>query len=245
MSATGNKNVILIMGRPNVGKSHALISLENPERVAYLNTDMKELPFPSNFKINKEISQPYEVLNYIDQIEEKGKDIDTVILDTLTFLFDMFENQIINTSDDTQQAWGAYAQFYRTLITKIKKGTKNYIILSHEGSNYNKEDMVVDISVPLKGSAGKKGVEGDFSNILQARTISVDEAEKYPNDYLNITDYEREDGIKRVFVTRITKETLGHKIRSSYQLWDRKELYIDNDINIVLKKIQKYYKKGK
>jgi len=119
MSATGNKNVVLIMGRPNVGKSHSLINLENPERIAYFNTDMKELPFPSKFKINKEISQPYEILDYIDQIEEHGKEIDTVVLDTLTFLFDMFENQIINTSADTQKSWGAYAQFYQTLMNKI------------------------------------------------------------------------------------------------------------------------------
>jgi len=243
MSATGNKNVVLIMGRPNVGKSHSLINLENPERIAYFNTDMKELPFPSKFKINKEISQPYEILDYIDQIEEHGKEIDTVVLDTLTFLFDMFENQIINTSADTQKSWGAYAQFYQTLMNKIKKGTKNYVIMAHEGEKYDKKEMVNDVSVPIKGSTGKRGVEGDFSNILQARTISIAEAEKWPNDYLTFTDDEKEDGIKRVFVTRITSDTLGHKIRSSWQLWKREELYIDNDLNKVLKKIKQYYKK--
>jgi len=237
-----NKNVILIMGRPNVGKSHSLINLKHPEKVAYFNTDLKELPFPSKFKINMEISNPYDILAYIDDIEENGKNIETVILDTITFLFDMFENQIIYTSADTQKAWGAYAQFYQTLMNKIKKGTKTYIILSHEGDKYNDKEMVVDVSVPIKGSTGKKGVEGDFSNILQARTISIAEAEKWPNQFLNITDIEKEDGIKRVFVTRITKDTLGHKIRSSFNLWKREELYIDNDIDIVINQIQNYYK---
>ena len=237
-----NKNVVLIMGRPNVGKSHSLINLKNPERVAYFNTDLKELPFPSKFKINIEIANPYDILAYIDDIEENGTDIDTVILDTITFLFDMFENQVVHTSADTQKSWGAYAQFYQTLMNKIKRGTKNYIILSHEGDKYNDKEMVVDVSVPIKGSTGKKGVEGDFSNILQARTISVTEAEKWPNQFLNITDIEKEDGIKRVFVTRITKDTLGHKIRSSFNLWKREELYIDNDIDIVINQIQNYYK---
>ena len=241
MSATGNKNVILIMGRPNAGKSHSLMQLKNPERVAYFNTDLKELPFPSKFGIHVEISSPYDVLSYIDEIEEHGKDIDTVALDTITFLFDMFENQIINTSADTQKAWGAYAQFYQTLMNKIKKGSKNYIVLAHEGDKYNEKEMVVEVSVPIKGSTGKKGVEADFSNILQTKTISIAEAEKYPNDKLNITDIEREDGIKRVFVTRITKDTLGHKIRSSYQLWKREELYIDNDVSMVLNTIKNYY----
>lgn len=243
MSAVGNKNVILIMGRPNSGKSHALLSLDKPERVAYFNTDLKELPFPSNFKIHVEISNPYQILDFIDQIENKGTDIDTVALDTLTFLFDMFENQIINTSADTQKAWGEYAQFYQTLMNKIKRGTKNYIVLAHEGEKYNDKEMVVDVSVPIKGSTGRKGVEADFSNILQAKTISIAEAKKYPNPFLNITAEEEEDGVKHVFITRITKDTLGHKIRSSYKLWDRKELYIDNDIDIVIKHIQEYYKR--
>ena len=243
MSATGNKNVILIMGRPNVGKSHSLIGLKNPEKIAYFNTDLKELPFPSKFKINKEISSPYDILAYIDEIEEKGKGIETVVLDTLTYLFDMFENQIIGNAVDTQQAWGEYGQFYQTLLNKIKKGTKNYIILAHEAETYDKKEMVNDVSVPLKGATRRKGVEGDFSNILQARTISIATANQFPNDYLHISDDEREDGIKRVFVTRITADTLGHKIRSSYQLWKREELYIDNNIDAVLTKIQDYYKK--
>jgi len=241
MSTTGNKNVILIMGRPNVGKSHSLMNLKNPERIAYFNTDLKELPFPSKFKINKEIAQPYEILAYIDEIEEKGTNIDTVVLDTLTFLFDMFENQIINTAQDTQKAWGEYAQFYQTLMNKIKRGTKNYIILAHEAEKYDSKEMINDVSVPIKGGTGRKGVEGDFSNILQARTVSIPVAEKSPNDYLTITDNEKEDGIKRVFVTRMTADTLGHKIRSSYELWQRKELYIDNNIDVVLTKIQDYY----
>ena len=242
MSATGNKNVILIMGKPNSGKSHSLMSLPNPEKVAYFNTDLKELPFPSKFKLNVEISNPYQILDYIDQVETKGKKVETVVLDTLTFLFSMFENQIINTADDTQKAWGAYGQFYQTLMNKIKKGTKNYIILAHEGEKYNETEMIVDVSVPIKGATGRLGVEGDFSNILQAKTISVTEAEKYPNDFLTITDNEREDGMKRVFVTRMTKDTLGHKIRSSFELWKREELYIDNNINNVITHIQDYYK---
>lgn len=243
MSNTGNKNVILIMGRPNSGKSHSLMYSKNPERVAYFNTDLKELPFDHNFKIEVQISNPYDIISYIDEIEAKGTEIDTVVLDTLTFLFSMFENQVINTAADTQKAWGAYGQFYQTLMNKIKKGTKNYIIFAHEGDKYNEKDMVVDVSVPLKGATGKTGVEADFSNILQTRTISIKEAKKYPNDYLHILPDEEEDGVKRVFVTRITKDTLGHKIRSSFKLWKREELYIDNNIEAVLSNIQSYYGK--
>jgi hypothetical protein len=58
---------------------------------------------------------------------------------------------------------------------------------------------------------------------------------------LTITDAEKEDGVKYVFCTRITKETAGSKMRSAMGLWNRNELYIDNDMDLVFKRLRAYY----
>lgn len=71
--------------------------------------------------------------------------------------------------------------------------------------------------------------------------IPVKKLEGFENDLLHITDEEREDGVKYVFCTRVTKETAGGKMRSPMGLWNRNELYIDNDIAQVFKRLEEYY----
>jgi hypothetical protein len=65
--------------------------------------------------------------------------------------------------------------------------------------------------------------------------------EGHENDLLHITDEEKEDGLKYVFCTRVTKESVGEKMRSAIGLWDRKELYIDNDLEQVFNRLKQYY----
>lgn len=47
--------------------------------------------------------------------------------------------------------------------------------------------------------------------------------------------------MKYVFCTRVTKETVGGKMRSAVGLWNRNELYIDNDLDLVFKRLKEYY----
>ena len=58
---------------------------------------------------------------------------------------------------------------------------------------------------------------------------------------MNITPEEEEDGFKFVFSTRITKDSVGEKMRLAMGLWSRKELYIDNDLNQVFNRLKQYY----
>ena len=52
--------------------------------------------------------------------------------DTLTFLMDQYESLYVVDSKNTQQAWGAYAQFFKSLIQDYAaRSTKNIIILAH------------------------------------------------------------------------------------------------------------------
>ena len=228
------------MGKPNTGKSTSLMNLHNQNKMVYLNTDLKELPFKSRFIKNVEVADALDVLAYIKEIEQ-SEQVEGAVLDTLTFLMSMFERQYVNGSANTQKAWGDYGNFYREFIHAIKAGSKDYAILAHEDSFLNEQSMQMESRVPLKGSVAKIGVEADFTTILSTKQMPIKKLEGHENDLLHITDEEREDGFKYVFATRVTKESVGEKMRSAIGLWNRNELYIDNDLNQVFNRLKEYY----
>ena len=235
-----NKNIVLIMGKPNTGKSTSLMNLHNQDKMVYLNTDLKELPFKSRFLKNVEVSDALDVLAYINEIEQSPQ-VEGAVLDTITFLMSMYERQYVNGATNTQKAWGDYGIFYKEFIHAIKAGTKDYAILAHEDTFLNEQSMQMESRVPVKGSVGKIGVEADFTTILSTKQMPIKKLEGHENDLLHITDAEREDGFKYVFCTRVTKESIGEKMRSAIGLWNRKELYIDNDLNQVFNRLKQYY----
>jgi hypothetical protein len=235
----GNNNVVLITGKPSSGKSTSLMNMSNPERWMYLNTDLKELPFKPQFKKVIDVDDAVDVLSYIEQIEGAGS-IDGVCLDTLTFLMGMYERQYVVTAADTMKAWGNYGNFYREFIHAIKAGSKDYAIFAHEDAEYNEAEQRMESKVPVKGAVGRLGVEADFTTILAAKKVSVKELKKFPNDLLHITEEEIEDGEKYVFMTRSYKG-MADKTRSPIGLFSRKELYIDNCMDQVFKRIKTYY----
>lgn len=235
-----NKNIVLIMGKPNTGKSTSLMNLHNQGKMVYLNTDLKELPFKSRFLKNVEVSDALDVLAYINEIEQSPQ-VEGAVLDTITFLMSMYERQYVNSATNTQKAWGDYGIFYKEFIHAIKAGTKDYAILAHEDTFLNEQSMQMESRVPVKGSVGKIGVEADFTTILSTKQMPIKKLEGHENDLLHITDAEREDGFKYVFCTRVTKESIGEKMRSAIGLWKREELYIDNDLNQVFNRLKQYY----
>jgi hypothetical protein len=237
---SSNNHIVLVMGKPNTGKSTSLRNLKNQESMIYLNTDLKALPFKSKFLKTIDVADAMDVIGYIQQIEEVPT-VTGAVLDTLTFLMSMYERQYVLNSTNTQKAWGDYGNFYRDFIHAIKSGTKDYAILAHEDTILNEQTMQMESKVPVKGSVGKTGVEADFTTILSTKEISVKKLEAYQNDLLHITDEEREDGVKRVFCTRISKEFIGDKTRSAMGLWKRNELFIDNDLDQVFTRLREYY----
>ena len=237
---SSNNHIVLVMGKPNTGKSTSLRNLKNQESMIYLNTDLKALPFKSKFLKTIDVADAMDVIGYIQQIEEVPT-VTGVVLDTITFLMSMYERQYVLNATNTQKAWGDYGNFYRDFIHAIKSGTKDYAILAHEDTILNEQTMQMESKVPVKGSVGKTGVEADFTTILSTKEISVKKLEAYQNDLLHITDEEREDGVKRVFCTRISKEFIGDKTRSAMGLWKRNELFIDNDLDQVFTRLREYY----
>ena len=237
---SSNNHIVLVMGKPNTGKSTSLRNLKNQESMIYLNTDLKALPFKSKFLKTIDVADAMDVIGYIQQIEEVPT-VTGAVLDTLTFLMSMYERQYVLNATNTQKAWGDYGNFYRDFIHAIKSGTKDYAILAHEDTILNEQTMQMESKVPVKGSVGKTGVEADFTTILSTKEISVKKLEAYQNDLLHITDEEREDGVKRVFCTRISKEFIGDKTRSAMGLWKRNELFIDNNLDQVFTRLREYY----
>jgi hypothetical protein len=238
-----NKNMVLVMGRPNTGKSTSLMKLHNQSKMAYLNADLKELPFRSKFAANVEISDPLDIFDYVTEIEDNS-DLEGGVLDTITFLMSTYERLYVTPHAGTKQgqsAWGDYGNFYRDFVHRMKSGTKDYAVLAHSASDLNEEAGVMDTFVPIKGAVGRTGVEADFTTILSTKQIPLKKLQGFENDLLHITDEEKEDGFKFVFATRISKDSIGEKMRSAMGLWARNELYIDNDLNQVFNRLKTYY----
>lgn len=237
---SGNKHIVLVMGPPNSGKSTSLMSMKNQDRMAYLNTDLKVLPFASKFKSNIEVADAADIIDFIGQIEASDE-VDGAVLDTITFLMAMYERQYVTGANDALSAWGSYGNFYRNFIHAIKSGSKDYAIMAHEEVVHNEQTMSMESRVPIKGAVGKIGVEADFTTILSTKQVLISNLKGKENDLLHITDEEHEDGFKYVFCTRVTKESVGQKMRSAVGLWNRNELYIDNNLEQVFTRLREYY----
>jgi hypothetical protein len=234
-----NNHIVLVMGRPSSGKSTSLRNIANPSGVAYLNTDLKALPFKSDFKVLN-ITDAMDIHQAIQELEAMD-DIHTVVLDTITFLMDQYEQQYVVTATNTQQAWGSYAQFYKSFIHAIKSSNKNYIIMAHEKDVMNEKEMAMEVKIPIKGSVGHTGAEADFTTIISTKKMPISKLQDIDNKLFSITTREEAVGFKHVFQTYLTKDTVNEKMRSAMGLWDDSELYIDNDINLVIQRLHEYY----
>ena len=98
-----NDHLVLIVGKSATGKSASLMGLKNPEGVMYLNCESnKKLPFKSKFK-EYSITDPNQVLEAFT-VAEKKPEIHTIIIDTLTYLMDMYESIYVLPSSNTIKA---------------------------------------------------------------------------------------------------------------------------------------------
>ena len=236
-----NRRIALIMGPPANGKSASLRQLKQPKGVVYFNTDRKSLPFKSEF-MNVEINDPYEILTYMDEIATQPKEVcHTIIIDTITFLMDMFETKYVVNAANTQAMWGQYAQFYKQVIDKALSMDKNIIFLAHEKKVMNADDMILETKVPIKGSVGATGVEANFEVVLSAKKIATSKLEYLDKTALLVNDDEEELGLMYVFQTKIDKATLNERMRSPLGMWGRDEKFINNDIQSVIDRLDSYY----
>ncbi len=240
--ASMNEQLVLIGGYSATGKSASLRNIQNQERWLYLNSESgKRLPFRNKF-MSQVITDPFHVLDFMDQATENKEHVDGVIIDSLTFLMDMFESQYVLGTANTMKAWSDFAQYFKNLLqVKIPTFGKPVIITAHFLDIYDEASMSMKTGVPIKGSLKNNGVEAYFSTVVSAKKVPITELEKYKSKLLTITDEERELGYKHVFQTRPTKATIGERIRSPMGLFDKDDTYMDNDAALLLKHLHEYY----
>ncbi len=236
-----NNNLVLISGKSATGKSLSLRNIKDPEGVMYLNCENnKALPFKSAFKTYN-IKDPLHIYSAFDSAE-KDETVHTIIIDTLTYMMDLYESTYVLNSANTMKMWGEYAQFFKILMSKyVAKSTKNIIFLAHTSDVMNEAEMVMESMVKVKGSLMNNGIESFFTNVISTKKIHLNKLDAMESAMLNITPEEEALGFKYVYQTMLTKETVNERIRAPFGMWDTKETFIDNDLQHVLNQIHTYY----
>jgi len=243
-----NDNLVLIVGKSASGKSMSLHTLAPPEGVMYLNCESgKKLPFAAKFKKGADgkagftITDPHQVFEAFTAAENMP-DVHTIVIDSITYLLDMYESIYVLNSANTMKAWGDFAQYFKKLMQEyVAKSTKNVIFIAHTVDSINESEMVMETKVPVKGSLKNQGIESYFSIVIAAKRVALKALKDYQNGLLNITPREEKLGFKYVFQTQVTKETVHERLRGPIGLFTDEETFIDNDVQQLLNRLHTYY----
>jgi hypothetical protein len=236
-----NDHLVCLVGKSAAGKSASLMQLRDPTGVWYLNCESgKRLPFPAKFK-NFTITDPMQVMEAFTVAEGKPE-VHTIVVDSLTYLLDMYESMYVIHSTNTMKAWGDFAQYFKVLMQDyVAKSTKKVIFTAHTLDTMNEAEMVMETKIPVKGSLKNNGIESYFSVVIAAKKMNLTGLKDYASDLLNISEEEEALGIKYVYQTRLTKQTVNERLRGPLGLFSVKETFIDNDVQGVLDRLHEYY----
>ena len=169
-----NNHLVLVSGKSSSGKSASLLAMDKPEGVMYLNCENgKKLPFKSKFKEHT-VTDPDQVYQAFSEAE-KIKDVHTIVIDSLTYLMDMFESTKVLTATDSRSAWQEYGQYMRRLMSQVvAKSTKNVIFLAHTTDVLNESEMINETIVKVKGALNNVGIESFFSTVISTKKLSLE-----------------------------------------------------------------------
>jgi hypothetical protein len=238
---TVNNQLVLVVGKSASGKSASLRNLKDHDGVVYLGCESgKHLPFKNDFR-KLTITDPKHIYTAFTQAEDHDK-IHTIVIDSMTFLMDMYETTKVIPSSDGRKAWGAYAQYWKKLMQQyVALSTKHIIMTAHTMDVLNESEGVVETLVKVKGSLMNQGIEAYFCNVVACKKMPVAKLAAYENDHLIITEEEEMLGFKYVYQTKLTKETINERIRGPLGMWDTKETFIDNDAQFLIDQLTAYY----
>ena len=245
MSQDMNEQLVLISGESASGKSASLMNLRGDERVLYLNCESgKRLPFRNKFT-TKVITDPYQIFEAFEYTAP-GADgenmFDTIVVDTLTFLMDMFESMYVLGAPDTMKGWSNYQQFFKELMQNhVAKSNKSVVILAHTRRDLDEKTADWVTAVPIKGALKNNGIESYFSTVVSTKKVPLKELADMDKSLLNITPQDEALGYKHTFQTQLTKGTLGERIRSPMGMFAQNQTFIDNDAQKLLDHLGEYY----
>lgn len=97
------KNLILVAGTANSGKTASLRNIRRQDGVFYLGCEAgKGLPFKNSFKKPEGgLQDPEDVFEYFAVVEEMPE-IHTIVIDSIDFLMEMYESQKVIPAKDTR-----------------------------------------------------------------------------------------------------------------------------------------------
>lgn len=124
---------------------------------------------------------------------------------------------------------------------KIANSTKNIILIAHTLSNLNEQTMSMETKIPVKGALKNQGIESYMTTIVYTKRMPLKDLKDYENPLLVINEEEEIVGVKHVFQTRVTKNTVNDSIRSPRFMWNIKETFIDNDVTKVFNRFKEFY----
>lgn len=237
------KQLIMLAGVSASGKSTSLMNMKEPEGVFYLSTESnKGLPFPDKFKkLKNGLNNPNEVFTLFKQLEGMPE-IHTIVIDSITFLLDMFESKVVLTSANKMGAWSDYQQFFKKIMQEyVATSTKNWIFIAHNTAELQ-NDGTYSYYVPIKGALKNQGLEAYFSMIIYTRRVKITELEELPYDdnLLHITTRDKTVGYKHVFQCEVTKEFANSRIRSPIGCFKDNQIFMDNDLQLLMDHIEAY-----
>ena len=241
MTQKVNDHLILLGGKSATGKSASLMGLENPEGVVYANCEAgKKLPFKAKFK-EFIITDPLQI-NEMFEWAEAQPYVHTIVIDSLTYLLDMYESVYVLNATNGMKAWGDFAQYYKNLMQQyVAKSSKNVIFIAHTADTMNESEMVMETKIPVKGSLKNNGIESYFTVVIASKKVQLKTLKDYSSPLLTITPEEEALGFKYVFQCKLTKDTVNERLRGPLGLFSTKETYIDNNIQLVINRLREYY----
>jgi hypothetical protein len=236
-----NDHLVLLGGKSATGKSASLMFLKNPEGVLYLNCESgKRLPFKTAF-VQKTVTDPWQIMEAFTWAEEQ-KQIHTIVIDSITYLLDMYETLYIHNSTNGQKAWGDFAQYFKSLMqNSVASSSKKVIFIAHTLDSLNEAEMVMETKVPVKGALKNNGIESYFSVVIGSKKVPLKHLAEYKSDLLTITPEEQALGYKYVFQTKITKESVNERLRGPLGLFATNETFTDNNMQLILDRLEEYY----
>ena len=138
--------------------------------------------------------------------------------------------------------WGQFSQYFKVLMQQyVAKSTKNVIFTAHTSDNLNESEMVMETKVPVKGSLKNNGIESYFTVVIASKKVPLKVLKDYGSALLTITPEEEALGYKYVFQTKLTKDTVNERLRGPLGLFDTKETFIDNNLQLVINRLREYY----
>ncbi|TKW65238.1 MAG: hypothetical protein DI616_16055 [Paracoccus denitrificans] len=235
-----NDHLLLLCGKSATGKSTSLRNLPM-ENTMFLNTENgKKRPFKGTAKWDKVITDPLQLFEAFDYAESQP-DCKYIVIDSLTFLLEMYVSMYVNGAKDGREAWGNFQQYFKRLMQeKVAKSSKFVIFTAHTADKLNETEMVIETAVPVPGALKNNGIEAYFSTVIYTKKMKLSDL-KVENDLLVITEKDKARGFKYVFQTDVTAGTLAERIRGPMGMWEDDEIFIDNDVMHVAKRFHEYY----